>query len=55
MDPEIQAQIDKLVAEAKSKAQADAAAQLEAQKAEIQKEAQLAVIAAIKSQLGLES
>ena len=55
MDPEIQAQIDQLVADAKSKAQADAAAELEAQKAQIQKEAQLAVIAAIKSQMGLES
>ena len=55
MDPEIQAQIDKLVSDAKSQAQADAAAELEVQKAQIQKEAQLAVIAAIKSQMGIQS
>lgn len=55
MDPEIQAQIDKLVSDAKSKAEVDASAELEAQKAQIQKEAQLAVIAAIKSQMGIQS
>lgn len=55
MDPEIQAQIEKLIQEAQAKSDSDAAAALESQKVQIQKEAQLAVIAAIKSQMGLES
>jgi hypothetical protein len=49
MDPEIQAQIDQAVAAIKAKAQAD----LEAQKAQIKKEAQAEVLAAIKSQFGV--
>lgn len=54
MDSGIQAEIDNLVADIKAKAQADANAELELQKAQIQKEAQLAVIAAIKSQMGVQ-
>ena len=45
MDPEIQQQIDAAVAAIKAKNQAD----LEAQKAQIKKEAQAEVLAAIKS------
>ena len=49
MDAEIQQQIDELVAAAIAKHQAD----IEAQKAQIRKEAQAEVLAAIKSKLGL--
>lgn len=49
MEPEIQAQVDQIAQAVRDKAKAD----VEAQKAQIQKEAQATVLAALKSQLGI--